>query len=496
MKNCFIVLALCLLFFFDIALVFSSEEATSQNPDRTLWFQKHGYGIFIHYLDRLQNNPDCVNSLGKQTSWDDCVAEFDVERFANDVQETGAGYVIFTMMQQSRFLAAPNATFDRITGYAPGQACAKRDLVEEIYEALHKRNIDLLLYWTGDGATRDPQATARLQLQIPVTQQHVENWAAVVREYSLRYGKKVKGWWVDGAYPFIGYDDQKMKILADALQAGNSEAILAFNPGVFPTVQSHYCEEDYTAGEMTSFGDIPQQRFLNGKQWHLATFLGDAPYPDQYWGAPGVRMEWRELAEYLYEVQRHGGVVTMDVLTYRDGSLERSQVLTLKKMRPALEELTRNRHAWKEGKAIPPRNAAWRQKAELKSLDGSRTLIPSGGLAFRAYSGNDGDWETLAIGANEWPWRYEITLEEPPCARKIVVYFGKYRYPTDCEILFLPVDSDQWQSAGRFQDQKGEPLTVEIPPTTLRKVAVLSYKPDGPNQPGHQMGVAEMQVFE
>jgi hypothetical protein len=37
-------------------------------------------------------------------------------------------------------------------------------------------------------------------------------------EYGQRYGEKVAGWWVDGCYPFIGYDDEKLGILARALK--------------------------------------------------------------------------------------------------------------------------------------------------------------------------------------------------------------------------------------------------------------------------------------
>jgi hypothetical protein len=33
-----------------------------------------------------------------------------------------------------------------------------------------------------------------------------------------RYGKKVAGWWVDGCYPFIGYDEERLNILASALK--------------------------------------------------------------------------------------------------------------------------------------------------------------------------------------------------------------------------------------------------------------------------------------
>jgi len=75
--------------------------AASAEPPRanTDWFQKAGSGVFVHYLDSLQNDPEQPHSLGKHTSWDECVREFDTERFADTMADVGAGYVIFTVMQ-------------------------------------------------------------------------------------------------------------------------------------------------------------------------------------------------------------------------------------------------------------------------------------------------------------------------------------------------------------------------------------------------------------
>ncbi|MDR2704259.1 MAG: hypothetical protein LBC02_00630 [Planctomycetaceae bacterium] len=62
----FSVLFLSLLF---PVTVFSREP----QPERTDWFLKHGYGVFVHYLNQVQNNPENIASLRKSTSWDECV---------------------------------------------------------------------------------------------------------------------------------------------------------------------------------------------------------------------------------------------------------------------------------------------------------------------------------------------------------------------------------------------------------------------------------------
>ena len=306
--------------------------ARQPEPGKTDWFAASKYGVFVHYLVGLQNNPDHVASLGRQTSWDECVREFDVEKFADRMHEAGAGYVIFTMMQRSRFLIAPNATFDRLTGYRPGEACATRDLVEDLYQALSKRGIALMLYWTGDGPRDDPKASRALHWPATeqVTEEFVGNWSAVVREYGLRYRDKVKGWWADGCYRFIGYDDHKLGVLADALRAGYPHRIVALNPGVEDRVRPYSRHEDFTTGEQNSFTDFPPARFVDGKQWHILSYLGSG------WAQPGTATTKAQMIDYVSACATLGGVVSIDVVLYRDGDLDRSQLEVLKAIRPGL----------------------------------------------------------------------------------------------------------------------------------------------------------------
>lgn len=471
------------------AVVFTQTLAAREpEPERTDWFLKHRYGVFVHYLNGVMNSPETLNSLGRQTSWDDCVNEFDVELFADRMQQAGAGYVIFTMMQQTRFLIAPNETFDRMTGYKPGEACSKRDLVEDLYQALSKRNIDLMLYWTGDAASADPQAASGLKVRFPVTEEFVRNWSDVVAEYGRRYGNKVKGYWVDGCYPWIGYNDDLFKIFAEGLRAGNPDRIIAFNRGVDPVVMSYSVHEDYTCGEQNSFTDVPKSRFLDGEQWHILSYLGE------WWGAPGTAKQKQAMADYVHHVNSVGGVVTIDIMLYRDGDVDRSQLEVLKALRGKLAEMDGYENAWKEGKAIPPRNMAWKKLAFLRSNDGKRELIPSVGEMFAARMGNDGDRSTAAIAGGEWAWTYEISLGGEQTVSHVVVHFGK-GYPTDVELFTVDVDGQE-SSFGRFTDQKGESLDVKFEPRKACTIRVRAYKPDGPNQPGTQMSISEIEVYE
>ena len=469
-----------------------SAFAETNNP-ATDWFSKAGYGVFVHYLNDIQNSGNTIQSLGRSTTWDECVREFDADRFAAAMAEAGAGYVIFTTHQRTRFLIAPNATFDRVTGYKPGEACATRDLIEDLYQALHKKNIPLMLYWTGNGPSADGQANAAMGWQTPVSKEWLAKWAAVTEEYGVRYGDKVVGWWVDGCYFKHGnlqYDDEKLGILARALKAGNPKRIVGLNPGVELTAYSRH--EDFTAGEQNRFHDRPTQRWLNGEQWHVLSFLG-VDRADNYlaagWGEPGVRYGKQELAEYIFAVNQAGGVISIDVMLFRDGGLDRSQLEVLKSLRPSLAGM-------KALPSVPPGNLAFRKPALLLSLDGSRELqVNGGGGPHMARLGVDGDPGTTALASGEWPWTYEVDLLEPFKVQRVKATFGRAGYATQLRVQVSP-DRAAWQTVGAAENPTGQPFEVTFAPAACRYVRVSGLKPDGPDQPGTQMAVAELEVYE
>lgn len=467
-----------------------AADARPPDPKKTDWFVACKYGVFVHYLHGLQNNPDHVASLGRQTSWDECVREFDVEKFADRMREAGAGYVIFTMMQRSRFLIAPNATFDRLTGYKPGEACATRDLVEELHQALNKRGIALMLYWTGDGPCDDPKAAHALRWPAngQVTEEFVRNWAAVVREYGLRYKDKVKGFWTDGCYRFIGYDENKLGILAEGLRAGYPDRIVALNPGVEDRVRAYSRHEDYTTGEQNSFSDLPLSRFIDGEQWHILSYLGTN------WAQPGTVKNKREMIDYVHACTAVGGVVSIDVVLYRDGDLDRSQLEVLKALRPGLAAKAGELDAWREGKAVPPRNKAWRKFAFLMTADGKHQLGPSGGDVHAAHHGVDGNPATCAQAGHQWAWAYDVNLLRPEKLSRVVIVFGP-GYATEFELL-ASRDGQTWQSLARRSDQKGGRVEIAFPTIEARMLRVRAIKPDGPGQPGSQMSIAELEAYE
>ena len=68
------------------------------------WFQQAArFGVFTHYLDSLQNQHG-PNSQGKNSTWDQCVLEFDVEAYAASAAATGARFAVFTVMQMQPYM--------------------------------------------------------------------------------------------------------------------------------------------------------------------------------------------------------------------------------------------------------------------------------------------------------------------------------------------------------------------------------------------------------
>ena len=456
----------------------------------TDWFHDAGWGLFVHYLWDVQNAGARVNRMGKTTSWDECVKEFDTEKFAEQIQQTGAKYVYFTMMQRTRYLIAPNATYDKLTGYKPGEACSTRDLVEDLYQSLNKRGIKLMLYWTGDGPREDAQAAKGMGgYNGGVSDQYVSNWAAVAREYSLRYGDKVHGWWVDGCYIAIGYNEKRWGMLAKALRAGNPKSIVAFNSPTMVVANSRTLNDDYTTGENNSFGEVPDSRWRDGVQWHTLSFLG----PN--WGTPGVRYKADFLTDYVGSVNDAGGVITMDVCLYRDGSLDAAQLATVKEMAAGLKQRAAERELWKTRKPVPEGNLACWKPARLLTLDGQRTLPANGGgdKIHSAQRGVDGDAATTAQASGEWPWTYQVDLLSAMDISRVVITFGK-GYATDYEVT-VSADGQKWQTVAAKQNHDGSKAEHRFEPVNARYVRVRGLKPDGANQAGGQMSIAELEVY-
>lgn len=357
----------------------------------------------------------------------------------------------------------------------------------DLYQSLEKRGIPLMLYWTGDGPRQDKQAAAGMGgWNGKVTDTYVKNWADVAAEYSRRYGDKVRGWWTDGCYAHIGYNEARWKILAHGLKAGNPHAIVALNNPAMTRANSSTDQEDFTTGEMNDFADIPDDRWRDGKQFHVLSYLGPG------WGAPGCRYTLIQLADYVGQVTEAGGVVSIDVALFRDGTCDPAQIELLGRLRPAMQlahDAPHNRAA------VPASNLACWKPARLLTLDGTKSLPANGGggQIRSARYGVDGDTNTWAQASTEWPWTFEVDLQQTQNVCRIAIEFGR-SYATRYEVT-VSSDRRAWQTVASKQDHEGNRAEHTFEPTFARYLRIRALKPDGPTQPGGQMQIVEIEAY-
>ena len=301
-------------------------------------FCKSQWGVFTHYL----GIKDCTTP----EEWNAKVNSFDVKKLAEQLKYIGARYYFITIMQGGRWMLGPNDTYNKITGFKPGEACSERDLVAEIIEELDKHGIDTYLYYTGDGPHLDEVAGRAMGMyegdmlkenpmynMHPVTEEFVQKWTAVLEEYAVRYGEGVKGWWFDGMYDVIGYHQELIDYYKRAVKKGNPNAICAFNNGVKGGNEMNWGHGDFITGEATSYEYIPTGRFRIGGQQHLLVTLGFDPETGHgSWWRKGSMCSKEYLRAFMNRAKRDSSVITYDIWIDNDGSFDPEQMEYLRYM--------------------------------------------------------------------------------------------------------------------------------------------------------------------
>lgn len=141
------------------------------------------------------------------------------------------------------------------------------------------------------------------------------------------------------------------------------------------------------------------------------------------------------------------------------------------------------------------KNLALHRPVRNLSADGKRLLYPSGRIPGIARYGVDGDVKTVARASWEWAWSYEVDLQRAARIDQIVLTFPADQFPTQYKIL-TSFDGITWDVAKTVQNSAGGRYEHRIEPTVARWVRIEAVKPDGPDQPGMQMGIAELEVYE
>jgi len=309
-----------------------AEETLFPSENRAAWLQDAKWGVMVHYQPEWlaeQNGLDPITTTGQ---WNELVDNFDCEGLAKQLSDAGAGYLIMTVRHGPVFFISPNSAYDRITGQVPSR-CSNRDLIADLADALAKYDIKLIAYMLGQAPSMNEAEIKGFGVRSddyyragPFTRnaEALLRWQDVFREYSLRWGDKVAGWWIDACYrPNTMYrqpDAPNFESMAAAARAGNPDSIVTFNPGRFPRLKSITIHEDYIAGEVNDLDRLSfryrHEGMIDKKQIHALSFLGS------FWGQGEPRFTDEEVVRYSLNVREVDGAITWDCPVYPNGLIK------------------------------------------------------------------------------------------------------------------------------------------------------------------------------
>jgi hypothetical protein len=137
-------------------------------------------------------------------------------------------------------------------------------------------------------------------------------------------------------------------------------------------------------------------------------------------------------------------------------------------------------------------NLAFQKPSLLLDATGKLRRGPSANRF--AFQGNDGLLNTSTAAGESWAWIYEVDLGSLNTISQIMVHFALDGYPTEYRIL-LSSDRGEWKEVATAKIKEGGRYEHTFESRPGRYIRIQSLKPDGPNQEGGQMQIAELEVL-
>ncbi|GAB3919539.1 alpha-L-fucosidase [Mucilaginibacter boryungensis] len=322
-----------------VIIILFISSALTDAQDRAAWMQTAKFGVMTHYLPDWLKQTEKLNIDVKK--WNELVDHFDVDGLADQVKSVGANYMIFTIGQNSGFYVSPNKTYDRIVGISLTK-CSRRDLIADLADAMHKRGLKFMVYLPSGAPNGDSVAKKALQWQNGAhpNKEFQSNWEQIIREWSVRWGNKVDGWWFDGCYwPNVMYRGESapnFKSFAAAARAGNPNSAIGFNMGVMYRITSGTPYEDYIAGEINKDDQLsinkPYDGKIDGVQIHVLSFLGEK------WGMGNPRFTTAQVIGYSQKLWDVKGSMTWDAPIQSNGHIYQPFIDQLTEVGKALKK--------------------------------------------------------------------------------------------------------------------------------------------------------------
>lgn len=293
------------------------ERAQEMRSDAS-WMVEGKYGLFVHWSALSQ----AYQGDKPRAEWfQKSVEMFDVKVFADAVERAGAAWVTFTATHKGFYWPGPSEAIDRIEKGRTTQ----RDLLGEIIDELARRDIRTLFYLhTGYNGYEAEAWREVVGAKDADTQRYSDNIEAILRECSLRYGKRLSGFgYIDGCLQHDYPLDPHWESWARAIKAGNPDALIGFSSNRGPTV-SPFSDISTTDGG-GSVSEPAASQIGPGKQlgdvtpawWcHMDTWFIDKPLNGKFSRSP--HRSAKEYVDYFKMMEEKKIPVTMNLAMTAD----------------------------------------------------------------------------------------------------------------------------------------------------------------------------------
>jgi hypothetical protein len=287
----------------------------------TEWMTKAGYGLMFHWTSQS------ISKDGTHKPYAQAVDEFDVKRFADMVEETGAGYVFLTIGHAQSYCPGPIKAWEK---YHPSMT-TKRDLIAEMADALNAKGIKMACYLN---------VASLAGLRAGAEEKFTRTMTEVMTEFGEHYKDKVVAYWFDCCYQAKeNYPGFSFREFFKTCKAGNPNRVITLNSWIYPNVSEW---QEFWAGETTNpvglpvNGTTPENGPGAGLRYQSLLIM------EPYWVQDRVQMPKpnftaQQLGDYVSKCKANGGAVTINLGIYQDGSVDPNAVNVLKEVRKRLQ---------------------------------------------------------------------------------------------------------------------------------------------------------------
>lgn len=290
----------------------------------TEWMTKAGYGLMFHWTSQS------VGKDGSHKPYAQAVDDFDVKRFADMVEETGAGYVFLTIGHAESYCPGPIKAWEK---YHPGKTTS-RDLIAEMADALNAKGIKLACYLNVAslaGLRSGEEAFTRTMTE-------------VVTEFGEHYKEKVVAYWFDCCYQAKEkYPGFSFREFFKVCKTGNPNRVVTWNSWIYPNVSEW---QEFWAGETADPVGLPvngttQARGPGGGLRYQALLIMEPYWVQQSVQMPRPKFTAQRLGDYISQCKANGGAVTINLGIYQDGTVDPNAVNVLKEVRNRIRNESR-----------------------------------------------------------------------------------------------------------------------------------------------------------